>query len=280
MQTYTEPVQTARNYYNSQDADTFYYKVWGGEDIHIGLYDTPKSPVFDASRKTVAAMADSAENLNSESKVLDIGSGYGGAARYLAKRFGCRVCCLNLSEKENERNREKNKDQGVDHLIEVVDGSFEEIPYPDGEFDLVWSQDAILHSGDREAVIREASRVLKNDGEFVFTDPMQTDHCDCSKLQPIYDRIHLESMGSPGFYREACKKYGLKEKGFQEHTKHMITHYGRIREETENMEDELLKSVSPEYINNMKVGLQNWVNGGKSGNLVWGIFVFKKQINA
>ncbi|MFP4657856.1 MAG: SAM-dependent methyltransferase, partial [Desulfonatronovibrionaceae bacterium] len=110
-------------------------------------------------------------------------------------------------------------------------------------------------------------------------DPMQSDDCNCNDLQPIYDRIHLESMGSPGFYRETGEKYGLKERKFENYTDQMITHYGRILEETANMEDELLKSVSPEYINNMKTGLQNWVNGGKSGNLVWGIFVLKKENN-
>ena len=34
---YTDVVQTARDYYNSDDAETFYSTVWGGEDIHIGL---------------------------------------------------------------------------------------------------------------------------------------------------------------------------------------------------------------------------------------------------
>lgn len=34
----SQVVYQARDYYNSIDADEFYAKVWGGEDIHIGLY--------------------------------------------------------------------------------------------------------------------------------------------------------------------------------------------------------------------------------------------------
>jgi sarcosine/dimethylglycine N-methyltransferase len=34
---HSEVVRTAREYYNSDDADAFYHNVWGGEDIHIGL---------------------------------------------------------------------------------------------------------------------------------------------------------------------------------------------------------------------------------------------------
>ena len=48
---------TARDYYNSEDADLYYAQVWGGEDIHIGLYRKPDESIFDASRRTVEHMA-------------------------------------------------------------------------------------------------------------------------------------------------------------------------------------------------------------------------------
>jgi ubiquinone/menaquinone biosynthesis C-methylase UbiE len=42
----------------------------------------------------------------------------------------------------------------------------------------------------------EVDRVLKPGGELVFTDPMQADDCPDGVLQPVLDRIHLESLGS------------------------------------------------------------------------------------
>ncbi|RNI12872.1 SAM-dependent methyltransferase [Methanohalophilus sp. RSK] len=270
-------VDKAQEYYNSDDADNFYFTIWGGEDIHIGLYNSEDEPIFDASRRTIERMASKISNLDKDSKILDVGAGYGGAARYLATKYGCQVVALNLSEVENERDRKMNEGQGLDHLITVVDGSFEEIPYPDFSFDVVWSQDAILHSGNREQVIKEVARVLKSGGDFVFTDPMQTDDCPEGVLQPILDRIHLESLGSPGFYRESAKKYGLKEMEFEEHASQLPTHYGRVLKETEDQEDELSKVVSQNYINNMKQGLGHWVNGGNNGYLTWGIFHLRKK---
>lgn len=270
-------VDKAQEYYNSDDADNFYFTIWGGEDIHVGLYNSEDEPIFDASRRTIERMASKISNLDKDSKILDIGAGYGGAARYLAKKYGCQVVALNLSEVENERDRKMNEDQGLDHLITVVDGSFEEIPYPDFSFDLVWSQDAILHSGNREQVIKEVARVLKSGGDFVFTDPMQTDDCPEGVLQPILDRIHLETLGSPGFYREAAKKYGMKEVEFEEHASQLPIHYGRVLKETEGQEDELSKVVSQNYINNMKQGLNHWVSGGNNGYLTWGIFHLHKK---
>ena len=43
-------------------------------------------------------------------RVLDLGSGKGGAARWLAKTYGCHVTCFNLGQKQNEFNKAKKAD--------------------------------------------------------------------------------------------------------------------------------------------------------------------------
>lgn len=274
--THSGAVRTARDYYNSDDAETFYYSIWGGEDIHIGLYDSSADSIFDASRRTVARMASLLDELDETTRVLDIGSGYGGAARFLARSYRCHVVALNLSDVENTRARALNAEQGLDTCIEVVDGSFEQIPYPDAAFDVVWSQDAILHSGDRDGVLAEVARILRPGGRFVFTDPMQADDCPDGVLQPILDRIHLESLGSPGFYRRAAARLGLQEETFVRLTPHLVMHYARVLEETEKRGDELLERVSRGYVLRMKNGLRHWIDGGENGYLIWGIFCFRK----
>lgn len=273
---YSEVVETARSYYNSDDADNFYYLVWGGEDIHIGLYGRPDEDIATASRRTVERMASFAGELGPSDCVLDIGAGYGGAARYLAKTYGCRVVALNLSEKENERDREMNREQGLSHLIEVVDGSFESIPADEGAFDLVWSQDAILHSGHRDRVIAEVARVLRPGGRFVFTDPMQADDCPPHALQPVLDRLHLDSLGSIAFYREAAARHGLVEIEVIPMTEQLVTHYGRVRDELAAKRANLAGKVSDAYIDRMITGLENWVEAGTKGYLAWGILHFSK----
>ncbi|MDH5446887.1 MAG: methyltransferase domain-containing protein [Gammaproteobacteria bacterium] len=273
--TYSEAVATARDYYNSEDADNFYNIIWGGEDIHIGLYESDSEAIVEASHRTVRHMA-AMLNINENSRVLDIGSGYCGAARYLAETFGCSVTALNLSEKENERARELNVERALADNIEVIDGSFESIPVDDNSFDVVWSQDAILHSGKRDKVIEEVSRVLKPGGQFIFTDPMQADDCPDGVLQPILDRIHLTSLGSPSFYRQVANTLGLTEKAFEENTGQLVNHYSRVLQETGKYQDELARIITPEYLERMKKGLQYWIDGGKSGYLAWGIFIFEK----
>uniref|UniRef100_UPI0031F0843E glycine/sarcosine N-methyltransferase n=1 Tax=Salinactinospora qingdaonensis TaxID=702744 RepID=UPI0031F0843E len=272
---YSTAVHTAREYYNSSDADNFYYTIWGGTDIHVGLYQTPDEDIAAASRRTVEQMANKLD-IDVNTKIIDIGAGYGGSARYLAETYGCHVTCLNLSEVENERNREMNAEAGLDHLIDVWDGSFENINANDAAFDVVWSQDAMLHSGDRARVLEEAVRVLRTGGEFIFTDPMAADGARKDDLQPILDRLHLDTMGTPGFYRKELGRLGLTEVEFDDNSPQLPAHYGRVLKELESRQSELEGKVSAEYQERMKNGLRNWVNGGNAGHLAWGIFVFRK----
>ena len=273
---YSKDIEITRDYYNSRDAHNFYFRVWGGEDLHLGIYESEDEDIYLASRRTVDRMSTYPEYIGENTRIIDFGGGFSGSARHLAKKFGCHITVINLSETENERGREMNSKQGLDHLIDIVDGSYGEVPFDDNTFDVVWSEDAILHSNNKEKVVHEAMRLLKTGGDFIFSDPMQTDSCDESVLQPIYERIKLSSLGSPSLYRELCKKAGFREMAFEELGEHLVIHYSRVLEETEKREAELYQYVAKEYLKNMKNGLRHWINGGKENNLTWGIFHFKK----
>jgi sarcosine/dimethylglycine N-methyltransferase len=273
---YDQATQTARDYYNSTDADTFYAEVWGGEDIHIGLYEHPDEPIRDASRRSVDHMIDRLGDIPDGALVLDIGAGYGGAARRIATRTGASVVCLNLSEAENERNRAFNKEAGLEERITVVDGRFEDIPITDASIDLVWSQDAILHSGDRRRVLQEVDRVMKPGARFVFTDPMRRDDAPLDRLGPILERIHLPDLGSPGFYKDVGRCLGWIDLGFEDMTHQLRNHYQRVLETTTEQEPRLEGTISRAYIERMKQGLTRWTAGADEGLLSWGVFLFEK----
>jgi sarcosine/dimethylglycine N-methyltransferase len=214
--------------------------------------------------------------VNVNSKVLDLGAGYGGAARYLAREKGCKVWCYNLSEKENERNREKNHQLGLAPLIQVRQGNFEKINFEAETFDVIWSEDALLHSNRKEKVFEEIHRVLKPGGSFIFTDPMQSDDCPEGVLQPILDRIHLEELGSVRRYRAIARKADFHEVEIVEMPDQLINHYRCVLEEIDNNYDKIAGKVSEAYIEKMKQGLQHWIDGGQNNYLNWGILHFRK----
>ncbi|MCB1179182.1 MAG: methyltransferase domain-containing protein [Leptospiraceae bacterium] len=273
---YSETETVARQYYNSKEADEFYYNIWGGEDIHIGIYDDPNISISSASRKTVELMSSHINFHSGDLKLIDLGAGYGGAARYLVNQFECSVVCLNISEEQNNRNRKMNKDVGLSEKIEVVDGSFESIPFEDNSFAFVWSQDAILHSSDREKVFKEIHRILKKGGELIFTDPMQKEGVSKESLQPVLDRIHLSSMGSFEYYEKIGKSIGFEKIKIVDLTENLGKHYSSVLKEVESRYEEIIKISNKEYIDRMKIGLKNWIDAKEKNLLSWGILQFKK----
>src|SRR5690606_21682590 len=126
-------IAVARDYYDSAEADDFYANVWGGEDIHIGLYDATDD-IRTASRLTVDRIIEKLGPLAGK-RVIDLGAGYGGAARVLAGEHGAHVTCLNLSPVEIERNRALTAAAGPAQRVTVVDGSYDAMPFGDASFD-------------------------------------------------------------------------------------------------------------------------------------------------
>ena len=99
----SETERLIQNFYDNEDTDLFYQKISGGDYVHIGIFKDRNENLTMAKRRTVEYMS-SLLNLQKEHYILDIGSGYGGAARLLAETFGCQIMCLNLSKKQNELN--------------------------------------------------------------------------------------------------------------------------------------------------------------------------------
>src|SRR3546814_9243384 len=96
--------------------------------------------------------------------VLDVGSGYGALARFLARQYGCEVVASNISERELEWGRELTADQGLEDKVRFEWADFHALPFDGDAFDYYWSQEAFLHAADKATVLTEAQRVLKPGG--------------------------------------------------------------------------------------------------------------------
>ncbi|EYD77090.1 gamma-/delta-tocopherol methyltransferase [Rubellimicrobium mesophilum DSM 19309] len=117
-----------------------------------------------AATQAMAALAGVAPGM----RVLDAGSGLGGSSRYLAETFGVRVEAVDLTPEFVQAAREIDRLCGTDGLIRAQVGSVTALPFPDGEFDLVWSHYVAMNVSEKAALFGEAFRVLKPGGRFAF----------------------------------------------------------------------------------------------------------------
>jgi sarcosine/dimethylglycine N-methyltransferase len=108
--------------------------------------------------------------ITAEMSVLDVGSGLGGPARFLAKTYGSRVTGIDLSEPFVDAARYLTERTGQSGQVSFETASALEVPFDDGHFDVVLLQHVAMNIADRAQLYREIRRVLKSGGRFATFD--------------------------------------------------------------------------------------------------------------
>jgi arsenite methyltransferase len=103
-------------------------------------------------------------HITNDSLVLEIGSGVGKTSVYLAKKIGCKVKGLDLSEDMIKRANERIKDEKLEHLVDFVQADAQNIPFEDNLFDAVISESVTAFPEDKLKALTEYVRVTKPGG--------------------------------------------------------------------------------------------------------------------
>lgn len=125
--------------------------------------------------------------------VLEVGSGSGGPAVYLAKRRGCRVTGVDLNEHGVANGTRLAAAGGLADRVtfQQVDAS-QPLPFPAASFDAVVSNDAMCHIVNRLDVLKDWHRILRPGGRILFTDAMV--------ISGLVSHEELATRSSIGFY--------------------------------------------------------------------------------
>lgn len=151
--------------YDAWTSDGVLERYWG-EHIHHGYYPEGRFRGVDFR----AAKIDLVDRLLAwgqvakATRVLDVGCGIGGSARFLARRFSAEVTGVTLSPAQAERARSLS--EGLSCRFEVADAL--DLPFEDGSFDLVWACESGEHMPDKEAFMKEMARVLAPGGRLIM----------------------------------------------------------------------------------------------------------------
>ncbi|WP_108659536.1 class I SAM-dependent methyltransferase [Acuticoccus kandeliae] len=157
-------------------------------------------------------------NVSQETRVLDIGSGIGGTARFIAGETGAMVTGVDLTPEFVDTARALSALVGLADRTRYEVGSATELPFNDETFDLA----LLLHVGmnipDKEAVMAEAARVLKPGGIFAVYDVMKTGPDPIEFPVPWAETPDTSFLAPLEEYRAAAKHAGLRELSSEDRT--------------------------------------------------------------
>ena len=101
--------------------------------------------------------------------VLDIGSGLGGTAFYLAQKYGANVVGVDYAEEMIALSKERH--QHKSHLsINFKQGDIQTVPLEVNSFDIAWSRGTLLYIQDKDKGWSNIYNALKPGGYFVYVD--------------------------------------------------------------------------------------------------------------
>jgi SAM-dependent methyltransferase len=148
--------------------------------------------------------------LREGSTVLEVASGSGGPALFLAHEFGCRVHGVDLNADGIATANERARTMGLDSRVMFSEANADEaLPYSDETFDALLCIDAANHLPDRLQVLREWYRVLRPEGRALFTDPVVV-----TGLVSDQELAARSSIGTFVFAPSGVNERLIKEAGF------------------------------------------------------------------
>ena len=151
-------------------------------------------------------------------RVLELGCGYGTVLLELGQRYGPRIDAHGINREHRDGNIDILRRNGLERGLiapedatthpmptiaygDVADG----LPYPDNTFDVVYSQVAWRYFGNKVGVLREVSRVLRDDGiAKIDAEELRAD------LPPEYQRlVEIWDEGRPVTFHDYTARFGM-----------------------------------------------------------------------
>ncbi len=170
------------------DALSGFYQLLWGPHIHHGYWEDDESPA-EAQVKLIEHLAARLQ-IARDHRVLDIGSGLGGSACWLAKTFDCSVLGLTLSPVQVQAARKRAADEDVNDRVSFTEHDANRLDLLPETFDRIWIIECSEHIHDKQTFFGDCARLLRPGGRLGL----------CAWL-----RGDTEDPDHDGLVREVCE---------------------------------------------------------------------------
>lgn len=166
-------------------------------------------------------------------RVLDVGSGIGGPARFLARK-GLHVTGLDITSEFCDVARDLTRRSGLEANIEFVQGDANSMPFSDGSFDGVWMQHANMNIEDKGLLFREVSRVLLPGAQFAFHEVLAGPAGEPHLPAPWASRCEFSFLMAADGLQSMLEQAGLEIVHWKDDTEATVAFFDRMFERLPN----------------------------------------------
>lgn len=202
--------------------------IWG-DHMHHGFYDPDSTVSVSDHRAAQIRMIENSltfASLSTEDQskwpksVVDVGCGIGGSSRYLAKKFGASCVGITLSPVQAERANALAAAQGLADKVSFQVADALQQPFPDGQFDLVWSMESGEHMPNKPKFVGELARVAAPGGTIIIVtwchrdlrpDEESLQQWEKDLLKKICDSFYLPEWCSTADYVKLLETMSLQD---------------------------------------------------------------------
>lgn len=194
-----------------------------GKDLDSLTHEdlAPADEFHSNGRSATRSLAEFAQ-IPTGSRVLDVGSGLGGPARYLAATYGCDVTGIDLTPEFCAVANELSRLTGLADRTRFQIGDALELPFPQAHFDVVWTMQMQMNIQDKRRLYAGFARVLKPGGRFVCQDICAGNGDPLDLPVPWATRPEQSHLVDPDTLRSLVRDAGLREQSWRDTTREIV----------------------------------------------------------
>jgi ubiquinone/menaquinone biosynthesis C-methylase UbiE len=196
-------------------------------------------------------------DITADDSVLDVGCGLGGASRFAAQRYGCRVTGIDLTDEYVKTGNVLCAWVGLDNLITLEKGDATATPYPDGAFDTSYMMHVGMNISDKQSLASELHRILRPGGRLGIYDVMRVGNGALRFPVPWATNPEESEVAWPDEYRVALEAAGFRLIAESDRREFALEFFSQLQARTEGAESAplglhvLMGDSAPEKVRNM-----------------------------
>jgi ubiquinone/menaquinone biosynthesis C-methylase UbiE len=142
-------------------------------------------------------------------RVLDICSGMGGPARYIAWKTGCQVIGIDLTASRVAGATALTEAAGLAERVQFRQSDALALPFGEASFTLAISQEAFAHVPNKPTLVAGIARVLHSDGRLVFSDILSRERLGDDDARRLFDGMRFSEIATEADYRGWLQAAGM-----------------------------------------------------------------------